>query len=86
MLQLMYDSSMSAQGEPRGSGLVLVIFFLGLQNKNHKRDLMRPFSKHCLNLAWPGIMNPCQGQCLHLGKEINSRKIIIHRHWETCLK
>ena len=77
---------MSSQGNSRGSGLVLVLFFLGLQNKNQKRDLMKPFRKHWLNIAWHLHLNPCQGQCLHLGQEIHSRQIILHCHQETHLK
>ena len=77
---------MSAQGNPRGSGLVLVLFFLGLQNKNHKRYLMRPLSKHWHKIFWNVILNTCQGRCLHLGRYIHLRQIIIHPRQETRLK
>ena len=47
---------------------------------------MRPFSKHWLNLSWPGSLNPYQGQCINLGQEIRLRQIILRRHQETQLK
>ena len=77
---MMQDSSMSVQGKPRGSGLILGLFFLFLANKTQKKNMMGPFSNHWIKLAWTGSLNPCQGQGLDLGREIHSPQIIFHRH------
>ena len=86
MLHKMLESSMSAQGNPRGSVLVSGLFLFGLQSKIQKRSLMRLFRKHCLKLAWPVSVNSCQGQCLHLGQEIHFRQIIFICHQENRMK
>ena len=39
---------------------------------------MRPFIKHCIKLAWPGIINPCQGQGLESCQKFHlCQKIVI---------
>ena len=77
---------MSAQGNPRGSRLILGILLLGLENKIHKKAPMRPLRKNWLMFAWTGSLNPCQGQGLDLGREINLRQRISHCSQETRLK
>ena len=77
---------MIANGKSRGYGLVLGLLFLVFLNKNQKRDLMRPLSKHWLKLAWPKSLNPYQGQCIKLGQETHLRQIITHRHQKIRLK
>ena len=57
---------MIAQVKLRGSGFFLGLFFLVLGNKYEKKDVMRPFGKHWLNLDWSGSLNQCQVQGLDL--------------------
>ena len=59
---------MSAQGKPRGYGLVLCLFFLVLGNKNQERFLMLSFSKHWIMLVCPVSLNLFQGQGLLSGQ------------------
>ena len=68
---------MSSQGDPIVSGLVLGIF-LGFGDKNQKKALISPLSKHWINLSWTGIVNPCQGQGIDLVHDIHLHQIIFH--------
>ena len=86
MFHMMKESRISAQGKTGGSSLVLGFLFLGMVDKNQKKDIIRPFRKHWIRISCHVSLIPCQGWGFNLGREIHSRQMICHCHQETRLK
>ena len=73
-------------GESKRAWLGFMYLLIGFGKLKQERDLTRSSRKNLIILSWPGSLNPCHGEGLHLGQATNLCQIILYRNQETRLK